>query len=74
MVALVPMGAASINFISTATTHLQLTAEPAMRGRVMALWAVSIMGTTPVGGPLVGWVGETFGARTATKGGGASKR
>ena len=34
-----------------------------MRGRVMALWALAWLGSTPVGGPVVGWVGQTVGAR-----------
>jgi MFS family permease len=46
-----------------AKTTLQLAAIPVMRGRVMALWALAWLGTTPVGGPIVGWVGQMFGAR-----------
>jgi MFS family permease len=42
---------------------LQLAAKPIMRGRVMALWALAWLGTTPIGGPVVGWAGQTFGAR-----------
>ncbi len=42
---------------------LQLEAEPRMRGRVMALWLVAFLGTTPIGGPAVGWVSSTLGAR-----------
>jgi MFS family permease len=34
-----------------------------MRGRVMALWALAWLGSTPIGGPIVGWVGQTVGAR-----------
>ena len=36
-----------------------------MRGRVMALWALAWLGSTPIGGPIVGWVGQTVGARWA---------
>ena len=57
------MGAASIGFIALANSNLQLAAEPEMRGRVMALYSMAFLGSTPVGGPIVGWVGETFGAR-----------
>lgn len=57
------MGAASIAFISLANSNLQLAAAPEMRGRVMALYSMAFLGSTPVGGPIVGWVGETFGAR-----------
>lgn len=59
------VGACSINFIAMANSMLQLRADPHMRGRVMALYGVAFMGSTPVGGPIVGWVGEHHGARTA---------
>jgi MFS family permease len=62
-VALVFVGYGSISFNSLAKTALQLSSTPGMRGRVMSLWGVAWMGSTPVGGPLVGWVGEEFGAR-----------
>jgi MFS family permease len=42
---------------------MQLGSRPDMRGRVMALWALAWVGSTPIGGPIVGWVGEQFGAR-----------
>jgi len=53
-----------------AKTVLQLAATPEMRGRVMALWGLAWMGTTPVGGPIVGWLGSTFGARSGLLAGG----
>jgi MFS family permease len=59
------LGAASIRFLALGNATLQLAAEPAMRGRVMALWAVAFLGSTPIGGPIVGWIGEQFGARIA---------
>jgi MFS family permease len=59
------MGAASISFIAMANSTLQLTSAPEMRGRVMALYAVAFLGSTPVGGPIVGWVGEAVGPRAA---------
>ena len=62
---LVPMGAASIMFIAAANSLLQLYATPAMRGRVMALWAMVFLGTTPIGSPLIGYLAEQFGARFA---------
>jgi MFS family permease len=46
-----------------AKTVLQMSAKTQMRGRVMALWAMVWQGSTPVGGPFVGWVGEHAGAR-----------
>ena len=56
-------GAAGIAFMSTANSTLQLTASDAMRGRVMALYALVFLGSTPVGGPIVGAAAEHFGAR-----------
>jgi predicted MFS family arabinose efflux permease len=63
LAALVFVGYGSITFNSMAKTTLQLAAIPVMRGRVMALWALAWLGSTPIGGPIVGWVGQTFGAR-----------
>jgi len=56
-------GAASVTFMSTGNSTLQLTAEPSMRGRVMALWFVAFQGSTPIGGPIVGWLMAVAGAR-----------
>jgi len=63
MIALVPMSAAGIAFVATANSTLQLNADQAMRGRVMALYSVVFLGSTPIGSPIVGWIGETFGVR-----------
>ena len=57
-VVIVFMGAASIAFIATANAELQLEADPAMRGRVMALYAMAFLGSTPIGGPLIGAISE----------------
>lgn len=58
-------GAASVVYSSTTNANLQLRAEPAMRGRVVALYIVAFMGSTPIGGPLVGVVGQLAGARAS---------
>jgi MFS family permease len=71
-VVLVLLGASSIRFLALGNATLQLAAEPAMRGRVMALWAVAFLGSTPVGGPIIGWVGEHAGPRVAIGLGGAA--
>jgi MFS family permease len=63
LAALVFVGWASISFMSMGNSTLQLTAEPGMRGRVMSLWFVSFQGSTPIGGPLVGWLMAVAGAR-----------
>jgi MFS family permease len=62
-IALVPMGAAGIAFVSTANSTLQLNSAETMRGRVMALYAVVFFGSTPIGSPIAGWIAEAYGAR-----------
>jgi MFS family permease len=62
--ALVLVGASSAAFAATTNSLLQLSAAPAVRGRVLALWSVVFLGSTPIGGPLVGWVSQHAGART----------
>ncbi len=64
------VGYGSISFNSLSKTAMQLAAEPAMRGRVMALWSMAWGGTTVVGGPLVGWVAEEWGSRWSLVAGG----
>ena len=64
-VALIPVGAASIWFTTAGNSAMQLHTEPHMRGRVMSLWTVAFIGSTPVGAPIVGWVAETAGPRWA---------
>jgi MFS family permease len=63
LLALAFVGAASISFMSTGNSTLQLTSDPSMRGRVMSLWFVAFQGSTPIGGPVVGWIMAAFGAR-----------
>ncbi|HJR25408.1 MAG TPA: MFS transporter [Acidimicrobiales bacterium] len=59
----VVMGFTSISFMTSSTAIVQLRADPMMRGRVLALQAIVFLGSTPIGGPIVGWISETFGAR-----------
>jgi MFS family permease len=61
--ALALAGGASISFMATGNSTLQLGAAPSMRGRVMSLWFVAFQGSTPIGGPIVGWVMAEAGAR-----------
>jgi MFS family permease len=61
--ALVVVGATSIAFLSTGNTTLQLAADPRFRGRVMALWAVAFLGSTPLGAPIIGAVSEAVSPR-----------
>jgi MFS family permease len=60
---LVPTGLASLTALTTANATVQLAVDPAMRGRVMALYMAIFMGGTPLGSPLIGWIGDAFGAR-----------
>lgn len=63
LVALALVGWASITFMATGNATLQLGADPSMRGRVMSLWFVAFQGSTPIGGPVIGWVMAAGGAR-----------
>lgn len=72
LVALVPVGLSGIAFMSSATAELQLKADPSMRGRVLALHAVVFLGSTPVGGPLIGFVTEAQGPRVGLAAGGVA--
>jgi len=65
LAAMVPCGVANTAFISSSNSLLQSHAAPAMRGRVMALFGVVFLGTTPIGAPLAGWAAESLGARAA---------
>jgi len=71
LAALVLVGYGSISFNAISKTTLQLRAAPNLRGRVMALWSVAYLGSTPIGGPIVGWVGQHLGARWSLVVGGA---
>lgn len=63
MVLLLAVGAAGIAFLSAAGAISQVEADPAYRGRVAALFAVAFIGSTPIGGPIVGAVSQVFGPR-----------
>ena len=65
LAALAIVGFCSIQFTSVANATLQLEAAAAMRGRVMALWTMAFLGSTPIGGPLIGAIGEHVGPRWA---------
>lgn len=69
--ALFTVGVCSFAFVATANATLQLTSRPDMRGRVMALYAIAFLGTTPIGAPLVGWICAAFGPRAGFAVGGA---
>ncbi len=62
---LVPVGVFAVTFNSSAKTVLQLTAPAEMRGRVMALWSMAWQGSTVAGAPIIGTVGQHWGARAS---------
>jgi MFS family permease len=64
-VALVVIGASGQTFTTSTTSLVQLSTEPAMRGRVMAILLAIALGGTPLGAPMVGWVADKFGPRWA---------
>ena len=61
--ALIPTGLASLTALTTANAMVQLSVDAQMRGRVMALYMAVFMGGTPLGAPIIGWIGDAFGAR-----------
>nr|WP_245866297.1 MFS transporter [Prauserella marina] len=70
-IALVPLGIATITFLNTANSLVQTSVSPEMRGRVMGLYVLVLMGGNPIGGPMTGWMAETFGGRSPFYIGGA---
>lgn len=68
---LIPVGLASITFLNSCNTSIQLSVEPQFRGRVLALYLAVLQGGTALGAPLMGWIGTEFGPRWAVAFGGA---
>jgi MFS family permease len=63
--AAVLVGVATIFFLTTGNSTVQLASDPHYRGRVMALWSVALVGSTPIGAPIVGAVAQALGPRVA---------
>ncbi len=61
--ACIPVGLASLTMMTAANSTIQMSVDPIMRGRVMALYLIVFLGATPIGSPLVGWVSEAWGPR-----------
>ncbi len=59
------LGGSAVTFAATINSSLQLAVEPEMRGRVMALYSIVFLGSTPIGAPLVGWLSEAYDPRAA---------
>jgi MFS family permease len=62
----------SVTFAAGINSSLRLAVEPAMRGRVMALYSVVFVGSTPIGGPIAGWLAEAAGPRAGLVMGGVA--
>jgi len=60
---LIPVGLSALTVLTTANSMVQLSVAPAMRGRVVALYMAVFMGGTPLGSPLIGWIGSAWGPR-----------
>jgi predicted MFS family arabinose efflux permease len=72
ILALVPLGAVSVTFAAGVNSSMQLASAPSMRGRVMSLYSVVFLGSTPIGAPLVGWLAEIASPRAGLALGGAA--
>jgi predicted MFS family arabinose efflux permease len=66
------VGITALTLLNSLQTVVQLSVDPDIRGRIVALYMMILMGGTPVGAPVIGWVGQTFGARWTLIGGGAA--
>jgi len=62
-VTLAALGAAAVIFVSSVNSTIQLAVSAEMRGRVMALFSIVFLGSTPIGGPLTGWLAEAYDPR-----------
>src|SRR5262249_48113706 len=72
VVVLSTVGACQMLFLVTANTLIQLRADARMRGRVMSVYAMARLGSTPIGGPLIGWISQEYGPRYGIALGGAA--
>ncbi|WP_189348989.1 MFS transporter [Zhihengliuella salsuginis] len=62
---LVVVGLTSVTFLNSCNTSIQLSVQPRFRGRVLALYMAVVQGGTPIGAPLIGWIGDVLGPRWA---------
>ncbi|HZK04460.1 MAG TPA: MFS transporter [Actinomycetaceae bacterium] len=69
-IALIPAGLMSTTMMNSANSTIQLASEPHVRGRVMSLYLMVFLGSTPIASPLMGWIADTFGARVSVALGG----
>ncbi len=71
-ITLVFVGFSTVTMLTTANGYVQTTTDPALRGRVLALYMAVVMGATPIGAPIAGWVADAFGPRAAIMVGGTA--
>ena len=69
-IVLVFVGFSTVTMLTTANGYVQTTTDPALRGRVLALYMAVVMGATPIGAPIAGWIADTLGPRAAITVGG----
>ena len=69
---LIFVGFSTVTMLTTANGYVQTTTDPALRGRVLALYMAVVMGSTPVGAPIAGWVTDIAGPRAAIVVGGVA--
>ncbi|MGM1017804.1 MAG: MFS transporter [Actinomycetota bacterium] len=67
---LIFVGFSTVTMLTTANGYVQTTTDPALRGRVLALYMAVIMGSTPVGAPIAGWIVDAYGPRASIMVGG----
>ncbi len=72
MLVLIPLGTAMVTLQATSNSLMQLNSDATLRGRVMALYITVFVGTTPIGGPIVGWIAQEFGPRVGLAVGGVT--
>ncbi|ATY15053.1 MFS transporter [Amycolatopsis sp. AA4] len=70
-IGLIPLGFATITFLNTANALVQTSVSPEMRGRVMGIYVLVLIGGNPIGGPMTGWMADAFGGRSPFYIGGA---
>jgi MFS family permease len=71
-ITLAALGAAAVTFVAAVNSTIQLAVSAEMRGRVMALFSIVFLGSTPIGGPLTGWLAEAYDPRVTLVLAGAS--
>jgi hypothetical protein len=68
--ALIVVGVSALTFTNTTNSLVQLSTEPSMRGRVMAIRLAIALGCTPIGAPIIGFVADAFGPDDGCRAGG----